>query len=156
MYQILDFGGAKKMNTIKEIFTLFISSSFISKLLIFVSTFFAPVWELYILLIFLVIIDYLIDLGVWFFKEKRNIKCWNVTQPFVLKLIMYSILVITVNAVQLHLIKEAFELFKLVIAIPIIAELLGIVSSVERTTGVAIVDKLKSYLGNWISFKEPK
>ncbi|VTP97698.1 Uncharacterised protein [Sphingobacterium daejeonense] len=39
---------------------------------------------------------------------------------------MYSILVIVVNAVQLHLIKEAFEIFKLIMAIPIGAELLGI------------------------------
>ncbi len=69
---------------------------------------------------------------------------------------MYSILVITVNSVQMHLIKEAFELFKMVIAIPIIAELLGIVATVERYTGVQIVDKLKGYLGNWIKNNENK
>lgn len=144
------------MDVLKEIFTAFITSSFISKLLIFVSAFFAPVWELYILLIFLVIVDYLIDLGVWFFKHKKEIKCWTVTQPFVLKLIMYSILVITVNAVQLHLVKEAFQFFKLVIAIPIISSLLEIVATVERTTGIAIVEKVKEYLGNWIGAQAPK
>lgn len=144
------------MDVLKEIFTSFITSSFVSKLLIFISAFFAPVWELYILLIFLVIIDYLIDLGIWFFKSKKEIKCWKVTQPFVLKIILYSILVITVNSVQMHLIKEAFDFFKLVIAIPIIAELLGIISTIEKYTGVAIVDKVKEYLGDWIGAKAPK
>jgi len=144
------------IDTIKEIFTSFITSSFISKLFLFISAFFAPVWELYILLIFLVIIDYLIDLGIWFFKSKKDVKCWNVTQPFVLKIILYSILVITVNSVQMHLIKEAFDFFKLVITIPIIAELLGIVGTVEKYTGVAIVDKVKEYLGTWIGAKAPK
>ncbi len=95
------------------------------------------------------------DLGVWFFKgDKKNTKVWDVTKPFIVKLILYSILVITVNSVQMHLIKEAFELFKMVIAIPICAELLGIVATVERYTGVAIVEKLKGYLGNWIKNNE--
>lgn len=97
------------------------------------------------------------DLAVWFFKgDKLTTKVWDVTKPFIIKLIMYSVLVITVNSVQMHLIKEAFELFKMVIAIPIIAELLGIVATVERYTGVQIVDKLKGYLSNWISSKDPK
>lgn len=142
---------------LKEVINSFFTSSIISKLIFFISAFFAPIYELYILLIFLVSIDYLMDLGVWFFAgDKRNTKVWDVTKPFIVKLIMYSLLVITVNSVQLHLIKEAFELFKMVIAIPIIAELLGIVATVERYTGVQIVDKLKGYLGNWISSKEPK
>lgn len=143
------------MDIIKELFNNFITSSIITKLLIFVSAFFAPVWELYILLIFLVTVDYIVDLGVWFFSKIKQ-KHWEITQPFIIKLIMYSIMVIVVNAVQLHLIKEAFEIFKLVIAIPIGAELLGILSTVEKHTGVAIVDKARQYLGNWISSKEPK
>ncbi len=135
----------------KEDINYFFTSSIISKLIFFISAFFAPIYELYILLIFLVSIDYLMDLGVWFFKgDKLTTKVWDVTKPFIIKLIMYSILVITVNSVQMHLIKEAFELFKMVIAIPIIAELLGIVATVERYTGVQIVDKLKGYMGNWI------
>lgn len=142
---------------LKEVINSFFTSSIISKLIFFISAFFAPIYELYILLIFLVSVDYLMDLGVWFFKgDKQNTKVWDVTKPFIVKLIMYSILVITVNSVQMHLIKEAFELFKMVIAIPIIAELLGIVATVERYTGVKIVDKLKRYLGNWTSPKEPK
>lgn len=69
---------------------------------------------------------------------------------------MYSILVITVNSVQMHLIKEAFDFFKLVIAIPIIAKLVGIIGTIEKYTGVAVVDKVKEYLGNWIAAKAPK
>lgn len=144
------------MDTIKELINTFLTSSLVSKLLLFISAFFAPVWELYILLVFLVIIDYLMDLGVWFFKHKKEIKCWAVTQPFVLKLIMYSILVITVNSVQMYLIKEAFDFFKLVIALPVIAELLGVISTIEKYTGIAIVEKVKEYLGNWIGAQAPK
>ena len=150
----LDFGGVK-MDIIKELFNNFITSSIVTKILIFVSAFFAPVWELYILLIFLVTVDYIVDLGVWFFSKEKQ-KHWEITQPFIIKLIMYSILVIVVNAVQMHLIKEAFEIFKLIMAIPIGAELLGILSTIEKHTGVAIVDKVRQYLGNWISSKEPK
>lgn len=143
------------LKIIKEILNSFLTSSLISKLILFISAFFAPIYELYILLIFLVSVDYLMDLGVWFFKgDKQTSKVWDVTKPFIIKLIMYSILVITVNSVQMHLIKEAFELFKMVIAIPIIAELLGIVATVERYTGVRIVDKLKRYLGSWTKNNE--
>ncbi|WP_164108260.1 MULTISPECIES: hypothetical protein [Sphingobacterium] len=141
---------------IEEAFNQFITSSFVTKLLLFISAFFAPVWELYILLMFLVIVDYLIDLGVWMLKEWKSKRCWEITQPFVIKVIMYSILVITVNAVQQHLIKEAFDFFKLIIAIPITAQLIEIVGTVERTTGIALVDKVKDYLSNWIGNKESK
>lgn len=143
-------------DSIKEGFSAFFGSSILTKILMFVSAFFAPIWELYILLMFLVMVDYLVDLGVWMLKEWKTKKCWEITQPFVVKVIMYSILVITVNAVQQHLIKEAFDFFKLIIAIPITAQLIEIIATVERATGVAIVDKVKSYLGNWISSKEPK
>lgn len=140
---------------IKEVLNSFLTSSFISKLILFISAFFAPVYELYILLIFLVSVDYLMDLAVWFFHgDKQTTKSWDVTKPFIIKLIMYSVLVISVNSVQIHLIKEAFELFKMVLSIPICAELLGIVATVERYTGVKIVDKLKRYLGNWVKSKE--
>lgn len=144
------------IDTIKEALSSFFTSSLFTKLLMFVSAFFAPVWELYILLIFLCSVDFIMDLGVWFVSKCKDCKSWAVTKPFVVKLIMYSILVIVVNAVQQHLIKQAFEIFKLVMAIPIIAELLGIVGTIERYTGVQIVDKIKTYLGNWISSKEPK
>lgn len=144
------------MELIKELFNNFVTSSIVTKLLLFISAFFAPVWELYILLIFLVTVDYIMDLAVWFFGKCKECKHWQITQPFIIKLIMYSILVIVVNAVQLHLIKEAFELFKLVMALPIGAELLGILANIEKHTGVAIVDKVRQYLGNWVSSKEPK
>ena len=144
------------IDTIKEALNTFVTSSIFTKLLMFLSAFFAPVWELYILLIFLCSVDFMMDLGVWFVSKCKDCKSWSVTKPYIVKLIMYSILVIVVNAVQQHLIKEAFEIFKLVMAIPIIAELLGIVGTVERHTGVQIVDKLKGYLGNWLQSKTPK
>ena len=131
------------IDTIKETINTFLTSSIVTKLLMFISAFFAPIWELYVLLIFLVIIDYLVDLGVWMVKEWKVKKCWDITQPFVVKVIMYSILVITVNAVQQHLIKDVFDFFKLVVAIPIIAQMIEIVGTVERHTGVKMVDKVK-------------
>ncbi len=96
------------MEIIKELFNNFVTSSLVTKLLLFISAFFAPVWELYILLIFLVTVDYIMDLAVWFFGKCKSCKHWEITQPFIIKLIMYSILVIVVNAVQMHLIKEAY------------------------------------------------
>lgn len=99
--------------------------------------------------------DYLIDLGVWIMKEWKTKKCWDITQPFVTKVIMYSILVISVNAVQQHLIKEAFDFFKLIIAIPITASLIEIIGSVERATGVQMVDKVKEILKGWLNSKIP-
>lgn len=143
------------IDTIKETINTFLTSSFITKLLMFISAFFAPIWELYVLLMFLVIIDYLVDLGVWMVKEWKVKKCWDITQPFVVKVIMYSILVITVNAVQQHLIKDVFDFFKLVVAIPIIAQMIEIVGTVERHTGVKMVDKVKDILKGWINSKVP-
>lgn len=142
-----------KFEILKELFTNFITSSFVTKFLLFLSAFFAPVWELYFLLLFLVVVDYIIDFINWYRFDKKVEKSWTVTQPFVTKVIMYSVLAITVNAVQQHLIKETFDFFKLVIAIPIVAELIGILGSVEKTTGVAIVDKVKEYIKNWIISK---
>jgi len=142
------------MEAIKEVVTNFLTSSLVTKILLFISVFLAPVWELYILLMFLVCLDYLIDLGVWFLRHRQVVKAWEVTKPFVVKVIMYSVLVITVNAVQLHLVKEAFELFKMVMAIPIIAELLGIIGTVERYTGVALVEKVKEMLKGWVDSKK--
>lgn len=143
------------IDVIKETLSAFFTSSFVTKVLLFISAFFAPVWELYVLLMFLVIIDYLVDLGVWAWKEIRIKKCWDITQPFVVKVIMYSILVITVNAVQQHLIKDVFDFFKLVVAIPIIAQMIEIVGTVERHTGVKMVDKVKEILKGWINSKVP-
>lgn len=143
------------IDVIKETLTAFFTSSFVTKILLFISAFFAPVWELYILLMFLVMTDYLIDLGVWIMKEWKVKKCWDITQPFVTKVIMYSILVISVNAVQQHLIKEAFDFFKLIIAIPITASLIEIIGSVERATGIQMVDKVKEILKGWLNSKIP-
>lgn len=143
------------IDTIKETINTFLTSSIVTKLLMFISAFFAPIWELYVLLMFLVIIDYLVDLGVWMVKEWKVKKCWDITQPFVVKVIMYSILVITVNAVQQHLIKDVFDFFKLVVAIPIIAQMIEIVGTVERHTGVKMVDKVKDILKGWINSKVP-
>lgn len=143
-------------DTIKEAVTTFFGSSLVTKLLIFISAFMAPTWELYLLLIFLTCTDYCMDLGVWFFSKGKDCKHWQITQPFILKLIMYSILVIVIQAVQNHLIKDDFQIFKLVLSIPIISETLGIVTTIEKITGIAIVQKLKDYLGNWISSKEPR
>lgn len=142
--------------SIREGFSAFFGSSIITKLLIFISAFFAPIWELYILLIFLTCTDYIIDLVVWFFSKCKDCKHWQITQPFIIKLILYSVLVIVVQAVQNHLIKDDFQIFKLIISIPVISESLGIISTVERYTGVKILDKAKEYFGNWLSSKEPK
>lgn len=144
------------MEVIKQFLIDFFASPLVMKIMMFLSAFFAPLMKLYLLLLFLTIVDYLIDIVVWYVNERKHSKHTTVTLPFVLKIIMYSLLVIVVHAVQVFLIEDIFDFFKLVVAIPIIAELLGIVASVERYTGVQIVDKVKNYLGKWISDKEGK
>ncbi len=144
------------MDAIKEAISSFLGSSILTKLLIFISAFFAPVWELYILLIFLCSIDYILDIIVFFNGKCKDCKHWMITKPYIIKVILYSVLVIVVNAVQMHLIKEAFDFFKLIIAIPVVAETLGIITTIEKYTGIQILDKAKQYLGSWISSKEPK
>ncbi|WP_313511654.1 hypothetical protein [Sphingobacterium sp.] len=144
------------MELAKELFNNFFTSSLVTKLLIFLSAFFAPIWELYILLLFLTSIDYCMDLFVWFFNRCKTCKHWQITQPFIIKLILYSVLVIVVQAVQNHLIKNDFQIFRLIIAIPIISETMGIIATVERYTGVKILDKARGYLDNWLSSKQPK
>lgn len=96
------------------------------------------------------------DLFVWFFNRCKTCKHWQITQPFIIKLILYSVLVIVVQAVQNHLIKNDFQIFRLIIAIPIISETMGIIATVERYTGVKILDKARGYLDNWLSSKQPK
>ncbi|WP_166334632.1 phage holin family protein [Sphingobacterium chungjuense] len=144
------------MLAIKQFFIDFFASPLVMKILMFLSAFFAPLMKLYLLLLFLTIVDYCIDITVWYINQRKVSKHTTVTLPFVLKIIMYSLLVIVVHAVQVYLIEDIFDFFKLVVAIPIIAETLGIVASVERYTGVQILDKVKGYLGRWINSKEDK
>lgn len=138
---------------IKQFFTDFLTAPLVTKLCLFISAFLAPVWKLYILLLFLTCIDFLIDITVWYFQKSKESKPWVVTMPFVIKIIMYSLLVITVHAVQVFLIENVFDFFKLVLAIPIISELLSILASIERYTGVALVDRVKEMISNWITNK---
>lgn len=136
------------MDAVKEIITNFLTSSFVTKILIFISTFFAPAKELYLLLLFLVLLDWVIDVGVWIFnkeiREKKHI--WNdITKVSITKIIMYSVLMLSLNAVQIYLIKDLADFYKLIMAVPILAELLGITQTVESSTGISITDEIKGF-----------
>lgn len=137
----------------RELFDNFLIPSWISKLFFVALAFLAPVWELYFLLIALVSIDYAMDFFVWFKNRSKEGKVWDITEPVIKKMILYSIMTVSVHAVQQHLIKESFDMFKLIMAIPIIAELGGILATVEKYTGVQLVDKLKEYINSWINSK---
>lgn len=137
------------IETIKEMLTTFLTSSFVTKVLIFISTFFAPAKELYILLIALVIFDWIIDIGVWVwsYKKRQEKTIWEVTKTSITKLIFYSILMLSVNAVQLYLIKDLSDMYKIIMSIPILAELLSITQTVEKHTGISVSETVKSIFG---------
>lgn len=142
------------MEGIKQFIEDFIATTWISKLFFLAMTFLFPIWELYLLLLGLVCIDYIMDFYYWFKYDKGVIKVWSITEPFITKIILYSIMTVSVHAVQQHLIKESFDMFKFIMAIPIVAELGGILGTVEKHTGIQVIDKLKQYIEEWIASKK--
>lgn len=142
------------MEGIKQFIEDFIATTWISKLFFLAMTFLFPIWELYLLLLGLVCIDYIMDFYYWFKHDKGVIKVWSITEPFITKIILYSIMTVSVHAVQQHLIKESFDMFKFIMAIPIVAELGGILGTVEKHTGIQVIDKLKQYIEEWIVSKK--
>jgi len=117
------------------------SSSWSMKILAFILAFFTPAKELLLLLLFLTALDWIIDVVRWIFKKsERDMKdiFKDITLQFIIKVIMYIVLAIALNATQLYLLKESVDLFKYIMAIPIISELLSVSMKVELATGIQI------------------
>lgn len=126
------------------------NGNWITKLISLFVVWFTPALELFLLLIGIVILDYLLDLINIYTKSGADHKIkgeiWEESKTFVKKVCYYSVLVLLMNALQIHLIKDAFELFRWVIAIPIIGESVGIVRTIENKLGVKIIEVIKIWL----------
>lgn len=110
----------------------------------------------FLLLIGLVVIDYLLDLYHVYRTDHESISrktIWEQTKLFGTKIIFYSIMVIVINALQLHLVKDLFDLFRWVIAVPIIGEVTGILTTIEIYTGIKVQGALKKVFKNFLSSK---
>lgn len=126
----------------------FTESGWITKILAIFILWLSPALELFLLLIALISIDYLLETyKIWRRPNKRTSikhKLWANSKIFVTKLIFYSIMVLVLNALQVHLVKEVFEIYRWVIAIPIIGESFSILATIEKYTGMSLVKGVKS------------
>ena len=87
-------------------------------------------------------VDYLLDLFDTY-KEappKVNIRptLWKTTKLFLTKLFFYTLLVLLSNALQVHLFKDTCDALKWIISIPIISESFGVISAIEKYTGLKL------------------
>lgn len=145
------------MDALKEIISNFLTSSIVTKILVFISAFFAPAKELYLLLLFLVVLDWMVDVSFFIFKKdvRDTKKIWDdITKVSITKIIMYSILMLSLNSVQIYLIKDLADFYKIIMAVPILAELLGITQNVEKSTGISITAEIKNIFDKIFHKKE--
>lgn len=140
---------------ITNVIAFFSNTSWLTKLFTLLILWFTPALELFALLMVIMTVDYLLDIWLVYKKSKPtdNIKqdIWDVTKLFLTKIFFYSILVVLMNGLQLHLIKESFNLFRWVVAIPIISESFGVISTIETYTGIKVIDSVKKLLKNMLS-----
>lgn len=140
---------------LSNVLAFFTNTSWVTKILTVVIIWFTPALELFVLLLCIMFIDYLLDLWAVYKNSKptdnTKAKLWEVTKLFLTKVFFYSILVILMNGLQLHLVKESFNLFRWVIAIPIISESFSIMSTIETYTGIKVIDSIKKVFKNMLS-----
>lgn len=114
----------------------------------------APSLELIALVYFLITIDWLLDLWRWRTLKGGKDDLWKkVNNPTAVKFIAYSALALSVHAVQTHLVKGVFDMYKFVMVIPIAAELLSIGKVVEEATGINIVNRIQGAIDSFIGIK---
>lgn len=138
-----------------NVIAFFTNTSWLTKILTVVIIWFTPALELFVLLLGIMFVDYLLDLWSVYKKSKpsENIKkeLWEVTKLFLTKIFFYTVLVVLMNGLQLHLIKSSFDLFRWVIAIPIISESFSIMSTIETYTGIRVIDSVKKVFKGMLS-----
>jgi|SRR5690625_1683131 len=126
-------------------------SHWLFKLVLSILLWFSPALELLFLLVGLISVEYLFGV-IRVVKESSMYKLkpllWAQTKMFCTKLMFYSVMALVVNAVQIHLIKESVELYRLVMAIPVLGETFTILTEVERKTGMKVMTSVKRILKN--------
>lgn len=110
---------------------------------------FAPANETLLLLIFFVIIDCIT--GIWVAVEKGvGFKSKGLV-PTIKKIILYFIYCIVCHSFQIHFLKDSFQIFQVLLAIPIIRELTSIVENIESLTGINVAKQFKDILSGLFS-----
>lgn len=144
------------ITTIITNFLAFInSSSWVTKTIMALLIWFTPAVELFLLLIVIMTVDYILDI-VNLYRKSKPEECikkelWNETKLWMTKVFYYSLLVILMNGLQLHLIKDSFDLFRWIVAIPIISESLGIMNTIEKYTGIKVIASFKKFFKGLLS-----
>lgn len=138
-----------------NVVAFFTNSSWLTKSLMALLLWFTPALELFILLIVIMTVDYILDI-VNIYRKSKPDECikkelWNETKLWMTKIFYYSLLVILMNGLQLHLIKDSFDLFRWIVAIPIISESLGIMNTIEKYTGIKVIASFKKFFKGILS-----
>lgn len=131
------------------------NANWLVKLLMMLTVWFAPAIELLLLLLFLVLVDCFLDIYACL-KDGKNKdgKSWyEIILPTIQKAIMYGVLAIVINAVQIHLLGTLVSIYPIIMSVPILAEVLSISSTIEKYTGISVQEKIKELFNGVFSTK---
>lgn len=128
----------------------------IINLLVALLAWLSPALELVILLYGLTLFDWILDSYLYLLKNKQPLsELWEkVTKPVVTKLIFYSVLALSVHAVQTHLFKTTVPAYQILMGIPISAELISIATTVEQKTDVKVITKIQEIFDNFFKINK--
>ena len=132
-------------------FTNFIvNTNWLTKIFAAILLWVIPALELLILLLAIVAVDYILDVWNSYKYSVGDIKdeIWSLTKKFGSKMIYYMILSILLNGLQVHLIESEFDLYRVFMAVPILGEAMGIIITVEKKTGIKLIDNFKDIIKN--------
>jgi len=133
------------MEHLSKLLTVIDQNSWFIKLIIFLFSWFMPSLEASLLLLGLVAIDF--GTGVWASVNAGNRFSSKAMQGTITKVGAYMIFIISIHSFQIHFVKtEDIDVFRLLIALPIIRELTSIIENVEKLTGVNMATQAKEIL----------
>ena len=126
------------------------TSNWITKLVAVILLWITPALELLLLLLAVVALDYILDVWNIYKYSKGDIRdeIWAQTKRFGVKLIYYTILSILLNGLQVHLIGADFDLYRWFMAVPILGESVGVIATIEKKTGIKLIDSFKDLVKN--------
>ena len=135
---------------IANMFSGLAEGNWLVKILIIILMWINPALELLLLLFGIVAIDYILDCVNIYRRSSPNepIKhlIWEESKTFVLKIVMYSVLAVVMNGLQLHLFKDVFSVYRWFMAVPIIGESLGVIRTIEGILKIKLVDGFLSLI----------
>lgn len=114
-----------------------------------------PALELWLLVLFLTALDWVLDMWHKYRETKSGKVLWEeVTKPMISKLIYYLVLALALHSVQLHMVKDTMPLYTIIMAIPVTAELMSVVKTVEDNTSLKVLTKLQELINSFSNKKQ--